>query len=122
MAKHVLIVEDNALVVEMYRSALKQLDVTLSEARNGDDAMRLAASQTPDLVIMDILLPGADGYDVLKRLRTLPGLATAPVLAVTNAAAAGEAEMIIRAGFEALIPKPINVQNFVAEVRRRLAA
>jgi CheY-like chemotaxis protein len=122
MSKHVLIVEDNALVVEMYRSALKQLDVVLQEARNGDEAIRLAAGQTPDLVIMDILLPGADGYDVLKRLRALPGLANAPVLAVTNAAAAGEADMIKRAGFEALIPKPINVQNFITEVRRRLAA
>jgi two-component system cell cycle response regulator DivK len=122
MTKKVLIVEDNALVVEMYRSALKPLNVHLMEARNGDDAVSLAAAHAPALVIMDIVLPGANGYEVLKKIKALPHLAAAPVLAVTTAASAQDRAKIKDAGFEALIPKPINIQNFVAEVRRHLAA
>jgi two-component system, cell cycle response regulator DivK len=122
MSKSVLIVEDNALVIEMYRSALKSLNVQLYEARNGDDALRLAATHSPALVIMDILLPGASGYDVLKKIKALPNASHAPVLAVTNSATASDRAKIKDAGFEALIPKPINIQNFVAEVRRHLAA
>lgn len=122
MSKSVLIVEDNALVVEMYRSALKPLNVQLLEARNGDEALTLAALHNPALILMDILLPGADGYDVLRRIRALPNAAFAPVLAVTNAATAGDRTKMKEAGFEALITKPINIQNFVAEVRRHLAA
>jgi two-component system cell cycle response regulator DivK len=106
----------------MYRSALKPLDVQLLEARNGDDALQLAALHRPALVIMDILLPGANGYEVLKKIRALPHAATAPVLAVTNAATASDKSKIKDAGFDALIPKPINIQNFVAEIRRHLAA
>jgi two-component system, cell cycle response regulator DivK len=122
MSKSVLIVEDNALVVEMYRSALKPLNVQLFEARNGEDALTLAALHSPALILMDILLPGANGYDVLKRIKALPHGGNAPVLAVTNAATAGDRAKMKEAGFEALITKPINVQNFVAEVRRHLAA
>ena len=122
MSKSVLIVEDNALVVEMYRSALKSLAVQLLEARNGDDALQLAALHRPALVIMDILLPGASGYEVLKKIRALPHALPAPVLAVTNAATASDKAKIKEAGFDALIPKPINIQNFVAEIRRHLAA
>lgn len=122
MSKSVLIVEDNALVVEMYRSALKPLNVRLLEARNGDDALQLAATHSPALILMDILLPGATGYDVLKRIKALPNMSAAPVLAVTNAVAANDRAKIKDAGFEGLISKPINIQNFVAEVRRYLAA
>ena len=122
MSKSVLIVEDNALVVEMYRSALKPLNVHLLEARNGEDALALAATHSPALILMDILLPGANGYDVLKKIKQLPNAAAAPVLAVTNAATASDRTKIKDAGFEALITKPINIQNFVAEVRRHLAA
>jgi two-component system cell cycle response regulator DivK len=122
MSKSVLIVEDNALVVEMYRSALKPLNVNLLEARNGEDALALAATHSPALILMDILLPGANGYDVLKKIKQLPNAAAAPVLAVTNSATAGDREKIKSAGFEALITKPINIQNFVAEVRRHLAS
>jgi two-component system cell cycle response regulator DivK len=122
MSKSVLIVEDNALVIEMYRSALKPLNVNLLEARNGEDAVLLAATHNPALVIMDIVLPGASGYDVLKKIKSMPQTAAAPVLAVTTAASAGDRIKIKDAGFEALIPKPINIQQFVAEVRRHLAA
>jgi CheY-like chemotaxis protein len=122
MSKSVLIVEDNALVVEMYRSALKPLNVHLLEARNGEDALALAATHSPALILMDILLPGANGYDVLKKIKQLPNAAAAPVLAVTNAATASDRTKIKDAGFDALITKPINIQTFVAEVRRHLAA
>lgn len=122
MSKCVLIVEDNALVVEMYRSALKSLNVQLLEARNGEDALTLAAVHSPALILMDILLPGADGYEILKKIKAMPNAAAAPVLAVTNAATAGDRAKIQQAGFEALITKPINIQNFVTEVRRHLAA
>jgi two-component system cell cycle response regulator DivK len=120
MSKPILIVEDNALVVEMYRSALRTLDARLLEARDGDGALRLAAAQAPALIIMDIMLPGASGYEVLKDLKKLPALAGAPVLAVTTAATAADAAKIKDAGFDGLIPKPINIPAFVETVRRHL--
>ncbi|HAJ47123.1 MAG TPA: two-component system response regulator [Alphaproteobacteria bacterium] len=121
MSKSVLIVEDNALVIEMYRSALRTLDVDVFEARNGQDALTLAAKHQPDLVLMDILLPGDSGYDVLKQMRASPGGGHPVVLAVTTAATKADAAKVANAGFNGLIPKPINIQNFIETVRRNLA-
>lgn len=120
MTKTVLIVEDNALVLEMYKSALQRLDIRVIEARRGEEALELAVQSPPDLVLLDILLPGASGYDVLTKLRQLPGMAHVPVFAVTNAAAAADEEKLKDAGFTGLIPKPINIQSFIDTVARRL--
>jgi CheY-like chemotaxis protein len=120
MSKTVLVVEDNALVVEMYRSALKSLGVTLIEARNGDEALKALQLHAPDLVIMDILLPGPSGYEILKQLKGHPKAAHVPVLAVTNTAAAADSVKLQEAGFSALIPKPINIQHFIDTVARYL--
>lgn len=120
MTKTVLIVEDNALVLEIYKSALEKLDIRVIEARRGEEALELAMQTPPDLVLLDILLPGASGYDVLAKLRQLPGMAQVPVFAVTNAAAAADEEKLKGAGFTGLIPKPIHIQSFVDTVARRL--
>lgn len=120
MTKTVLIVEDNALVLEMYKSALQRLDIRVIEARRGEEALELAVQSPPDLVLLDILLPGVSGYDVLTKLRQLPGMAHVPVFAVTNAAASADEGKLKEAGFTGLIPKPINIQSFIDTVARRL--
>ena len=86
MAKTILIVEDNALVLKVYNTALASVGANLLEARDGDEAMRLAAEYRPDLVIMDIMLPGVSGLDLTRRIKD--DLPDTKVIAVTTLAMA----------------------------------
>ncbi len=90
MKKRILIVEDNALVREMYRSALKPLGAELLETQRGALAADIAKRERPTLVILDLILPDLSGQEVLKLLKSTPETENIPVLAVTNAATAGD--------------------------------
>lgn len=117
-AKTILIVEDNALVLEVYRSCLAPLGLSILEARSGEEALRLMATETPDLVVLDIYLPGMSGYAVLSAIRSHARLQRIPVIAVTIAASPDERRQLAVAGFQAVMPKPVSVADFVATVRR----
>lgn len=122
MIKRILIVEDNALVREMYRSALKNIGAQLIETQRGELACDIARRETPHLIILDLILPDISGKEVAKRLKALPETRNIPILAVTNAATAGDEAALKAEGFAGLVTKPIDIRHFSQTVGRYLAS
>ncbi|ANK82995.1 MAG: hypothetical protein TEF_20965 [Rhizobiales bacterium NRL2] len=120
MNKRILVVEDNMLVQEVYASALQKLDCDIVTADDGHEAMALAEEERPDLIIMDIMLPGVSGLDLVQKMKADPKLADVPIIVVTTMATAGDQKMIRAAGADAYLPKPIQVDEFIEAVRRTL--
>ncbi|MDZ4740086.1 MAG: response regulator [Alphaproteobacteria bacterium] len=121
MKKRILIVEDNALVREMYRSALKPLGAELLETQRGLLAADIARREQPSLVILDLVLPDISGQEVLKLIKSAPETARIPVLAVTNSATAGDEASLKALGFAGLITKPVNIKAFCDAVAKFVA-
>ena len=83
--------------------------------------MELAAEQKPDLVLMDLQLPGIDGTEALRRLRALPQTQDVPIVAVTAFAMQADRERAFENGFDGFVEKPISVRGLLEQVRRFLA-
>jgi two-component system cell cycle response regulator DivK len=116
--ERILVVEDNQLNMKLFRDVLVAKGFRALEATTGGEAVDLAVEQTPDLVLMDIQLPDADGVDVLHRLRTDDRTAAIPVLAVTAQAMQGDRERFLAAGFDGYVSKPLHVGELIDTVRR----
>lgn len=116
----ILVVEDNALNLKLVRDVLTYAGYDVREARTAEAAIDLAIAQPPDLVLMDIDLPGIDGMEALRRLRHDPRTKTVPVAAVTALAMAADRERVMRAGFDGFLEKPISVRDLPAQVRELL--
>jgi two-component system cell cycle response regulator DivK len=118
----ILIVEDNEKNLKLVRDVLQVKGYQTLEAGTGEDGVRLAAERRPDLVLMDIQLPGMNGIDALKALRAAPATAAIPVIALTASVMQQDRQEIMRAGFDAFIEKPINLREFLATVQKTLPA
>lgn len=118
----VLVVEDNERNMKLLRDLLEASGYRTLEATTGEDAVRLATKHVPDLVLMDIRLPGIDGFEALKRLRADERTATIRVLAVTAQAMRDDRERLRAAGFDDYIAKPLNITTFLASVREHSLA
>jgi len=116
----VLIVEDNDKNLKLVRDILQAKGYRTIEAGTGEDGVRLAAENHPDLVLMDIQLPGINGIEALRRLRADPATAAIPVAAVTASVMQQDRRTITEAGFDAYIGKPIDLKEFLATVRALL--
>jgi two-component system cell cycle response regulator DivK len=90
---------------------------TVDEASNAPDGINMALQRTPDLILMDISMPGVDGITATKQIRTMPEIAHVPVVALTALAMTGDKEKILQAGCDGYISKPINIDTFVDEVQ-----
>lgn len=110
----ILIVNDNAVSRELLGYVLKGLCDEIMEASEGREALQKVVEARPDLVLLDLEMPGLDGYDVLRRLRQDARLGATRVVAVTARAMQGDREQALAAGFDGYITKPINA----VEVRR----
>jgi len=117
-AGQVLVVEDNEKSMKLFRDLLQATGYTTLEAVSGEDAVALALASPPDLILMDVQLPGIDGVETLARLRREPRTASLPVLAVTAQAMHGERERLLAAGFDDYLSKPVDVAELLALVRR----
>lgn len=120
MKKRILIVEDNALLREMYRSALKPLGADILETQRGELAFEIAKREQPHLVILDLILPSMSGTEVAKQLKSAPETAGIPILAVTNAATSSDEAGMRTQGFAGLVTKPINITAFCQTVAKFL--
>jgi CheY-like chemotaxis protein len=116
--KLVLVVEDNALNMELVRDVLHAKGYRTLEATSGEEALALAAAQSPDLILLDIQLPGIDGVTTLGKLREDAGTADTKVVAFTAQAMDGDREAFLDAGFDGYISKPIAVPEFIRAVAR----
>ena len=121
MSKRVLIVEDEVLVARDIRARLERMGYTVAgTAARGEDAIKLALSENPDLILMDIQLPEVSGLEVTKWIKEDDNLKSIPVIAVTAFAMKGDEEKIRQGGCEAYIAKPISVQLFLDTVKQFL--
>jgi two-component system cell cycle response regulator DivK len=116
--KKVLIVEDNEKNMKLARDVLQAKGYATLEAITGEDGVRLAREHKPDLVLMDIQLPGISGIEALQQLRADPATAAIPILALTASVTPGDRSKITAAGFDAFLSKPINLKEFVDTVAR----
>ncbi len=120
MAKTVMIVEDNDLNMKLFNDLLQANGYDTVQAKDGRDVLSLARDHRPDLIVMDIQLPGISGLDITKTIRSDDQLKATPVIAVTAFAMKGDEEKIREAGCDAYISKPISVPIFVETVSKFL--
>jgi two-component system cell cycle response regulator DivK len=117
----ILIVEDNDQNRKLARDLLQVNGYRTIETQTGEDGVALAAERAPDLVVMDIHLPGMSGIDALAKLRAAPQTRAIPVLAFTASVMPKDRSVIMAAGFDAFVSKPINLETFLATVATALA-
>ena len=116
----ILIIEDNEQNLYLETFILQKNGHEVIQARNGESGIALANQMAPDLILLDIQLPGMDGYSVAQQLRKKPVIATVPIIAVTSYAMTGDRERILEAGCTSYIEKPINPDTFHAEITQFL--
>ncbi len=116
--RSVLIVEDNELNMKLFHDLLAAHGYRTIQTRNGFDALELARTHRPDLILMDIQLPEVSGLEVTKWIKEDDELRMIPIIAVTAFAMKGDEERIRSGGCEAYISKPISVLSFLETVRR----
>ncbi len=116
----ILIVEDNEKNMKLARDVLQSRGYTTLEAVSGEDGVRMAVEKKPDLVLMDIQLPGINGIEALRQMRTDPGCARIPIVAFTASVMSTDRSQISEAGFDGFIGKPINLKEFLETVKRVL--
>ena len=112
MKKRILVIEDNLDNLLLVRMLLGPLDVELHTVTDGPAGLTAAQASPFDLILLDIQLPGMDGYQVAKALRALPQTATTPIVAVTSYAMAGDRERALLEGFTEYLEKPLNPETF----------
>jgi two-component system cell cycle response regulator DivK len=112
----VLIVEDNEKNMKLFRDVLAATGYSTLEATTGEDAVALAVSHTPALVLMDVQLPGIDGVEALVRLRRDERTQAIPILALTAQAMHGDRERFLSAGFDGYLSKPMDVAELLRTV------
>ena len=118
--KRILVVEDNETNMYLIRFMLEKSGYEVIEAREGAVGVELAVKEKPDLIIMDIQLPGIDGLEATKRIRASEADGDIPIIALTSFAMAGDREKALAAGCTGYIEKPINPETFMAEIEKYL--
>ena len=117
----ILVVEDNERNLKLLRDVLEYAGYDVRVARTAEDGITSAVSEPPDLVLMDLQLPGIDGMEALRQLRESSRTADIPVVAVTAQAMRQDRERALDAGFNGYVEKPISVRAFPDQVRRFLS-
>ncbi|HEV2825020.1 MAG TPA: response regulator [Actinomycetota bacterium] len=118
----ILIIEDNERNLKLVRDVLQFNGFQTAEARTAEDGLALASASPPDLVLLDLQLPGIDGMEAFRQLRRSPPTAGVPVVAVTALAMKDDRERVLRAGFDGYLEKPISVRALPDQVRAFLTA
>ena len=118
----ILVIEDNVLNLKLVRDVLTHAGFAVVAASTGEEGVSMATERPPDLVLMDLQLPGIDGTEALRRLRSHPSSRCVPVVAVTAFAMRSDRENARRAGFDGFVEKPISTRSLPIQVRRFLDA
>lgn len=117
----ILVVDDYEDAREMYAEYLRFCGFRVAEARNGNEALDQAFALMPDLILMDLSLPGMDGWEATRQLKADERTRHIPVVALTGHALAGASEGAKRAGCDSFVTKPCLPDDLVVEVRRMLS-
>jgi CheY-like chemotaxis protein len=116
----ILLVEDNDFNRDMLSRRLKRRGYEIVDAADGDDAVQLAGVHTPDLILMDINLPGMDGWEATRRIKANGATAFIPIVALTAHAMAGDREKTISAGCDEYETKPVNFEALLSKMEALL--
>jgi CheY-like chemotaxis protein len=117
----ILVVDDYQDAREMYAEYLQFSGFRVAEARNGNEAVEQAVALKPDLILMDLSLPGMDGWEATRRLKADETTKHIPIVALTGHALAGASEGAKKAGCDSFVTKPCLPDDLVVEVRRMLS-
>jgi two-component system cell cycle response regulator DivK len=117
----IVLVEDNDKNMKLARDLLVYKGHTVFEATTGEAAVTTTTKELPDLVLMDIQLPGIDGIEALRRIRADGKATRIPVVALTASVMANDRERFDKAGFDGFIAKPIDVKTFAQDVAALIA-
>lgn len=118
--KRVLVVEDNKDNMILISDVLRSLDYQVIVAKDGIEGVKLAHSEKPDLILMDLSLPRVDGWTATRMIKDDPGLAETPIIAVTAHAMNGDRERALEAGCSDYVSKPINIRDLIIKLRQYL--
>ena len=116
----VLLVEDNPRNLKLARDVLQHAGFAVTAVTTGEEALPAARQHRPDVILMDLQLPGIDGHAALGRLRADPETAAIPVVAVSAFAMKADRDRALEAGFDAYLDKPISIRALPDQVRRHL--
>jgi two-component system, cell cycle response regulator DivK len=119
MTARILVIEDNPKNLKLVRDVLEYAGYEVVEARTGEEGIEAALRCAPDLVLMDLQLPGIDGNETLRQLRTRDPRSV-PVVAVTAFAMHADRERVLAEGFDGYLEKPISVRAFPGQIREFL--
>ena len=117
----VLVIEDHEENLRILRDLLASARYQMLEAVTGEDGLNMAKARRPDVILMDIQLPGLDGYEVTRRLKADPALRHIPVIAVTSYALSGDDAKAFEAGCNAYVAKPYDPIALLAKIREYVA-
>lgn len=119
--KHILIVDDYADALDIWAIYLQSVGYRVSTAADGLIAVAKAEELVPDLIVLDLELPGLTGFEAAKRLRAMPETADIPLIAATGYSHARQLDMARQSGFDAVVVKPCDPELLVQEIERLLA-
>ena len=117
MSKVILVIEDQEDNRRILRDLLTSVDYEVIEAVTGEDGVRSAIANQPDLILMDIQLPDLDGYEATRRIKANPVLTPVPIIAVTSYALSGDDVKAFEAGCDAYVTKPYSPRALLAKIR-----
>jgi two-component system cell cycle response regulator DivK len=120
MSKRILAIEDHEENRRLLRDLLTSVGYELIEAVTGEDGLTMAETHVPDLILMDIQLPGLDGYEVTRRIKANPALRHIPVIAVTSYALSGDDVKALEAGCDGYVTKPFDPVELLAKIQELL--
>jgi two-component system cell cycle response regulator len=120
MSARILLVEDTPHNLQLMTYLLETHEHTIIAAGTGEKAIELAPAWRPELIVMDLQLPGIDGYQALAALKSIPAVAGVPIIAVTSFAMVGDRDRALSAGFDEYLTKPIDPQTFREEINAHL--
>jgi len=120
MSKRILVIEDQEDNRQIVRDLVTASGYELIEATTGEEGLEVAARERPDLILMDIQLPGIDGYEVTRRIKANPKLRKIPIIAVTSYALSGDDKKAFAAGCDGYVTKPYSPRLLLAKIREYL--
>jgi two-component system alkaline phosphatase synthesis response regulator PhoP len=122
MSKKILVVDDEPTALRLAKFILERAGFQVISAVNGIEAVKKAIEEKPDLVILDVMMPGMDGYDVCRQIRKDLALVTAPVLMLTAQARDEDRDEAMKAGATDYLSKPVDPSAFLSRVKSMLGA
>ena len=116
----ILLIEDHEDNRRIVRDLMSSVGYQLVEAANGEEGVEMVATELPDLILMDIQLPGIDGYETTRRIKANPAFQHIPIIAVTSYALSGDEVKAREAGCDDYVTKPFSPRALLAKIKQYL--